>query len=78
MNDDVLSAFAGVIDPALGINIVDLGPVYRAARIGDVVAVRMTMTTTSCPQRRSARVQPAEPMPTMMSSKLPAAAVRRR
>src|SRR5262249_42546125 len=38
-----------VIDPELGINIVDLGLVYRAERIGEVVAVRMTMTTPACP-----------------------------
>jgi metal-sulfur cluster biosynthetic enzyme len=50
MNDEaVLSALTQVIDPELGINIVDLGLVYRAERIGDVVAVRMTMTTPSCP-----------------------------
>jgi metal-sulfur cluster biosynthetic enzyme len=48
-DDDVLSALKQVIDPELGINIVDLGLVYRAERIGDVVAVRMTMTTPSCP-----------------------------
>jgi metal-sulfur cluster biosynthetic enzyme len=48
-DDDILSALTAVIDPELGINIVDLGLVYRAERIGDVVAVRMTMTTPSCP-----------------------------
>ncbi len=48
-DDDILSALKGVIDPELGINIVDLGLIYRAERIGDVVAVRMTMTTPSCP-----------------------------
>jgi metal-sulfur cluster biosynthetic enzyme len=48
-DDDVLSALKAVIDPELGINIVDLGLVYRAERIGDVVAVRMTMTTPACP-----------------------------
>ncbi len=48
-DDDVLAALKRVIDPELGINIVDLGLVYRAERIGDVVAVRMTMTTPSCP-----------------------------
>ena len=48
-DDDVLAALKAVIDPELGINIVDLGLVYRAERIGDVVAVRMTMTTPSCP-----------------------------
>lgn len=48
-NDDILAALKAVVDPELGINIVDLGLVYRAERIGDVVAVRMTMTTPSCP-----------------------------
>jgi metal-sulfur cluster biosynthetic enzyme len=48
-DDDILFALKAVIDPELGINIVDLGLVYRAERIGDVVAVRMTMTTPSCP-----------------------------
>ena len=48
-DEDVLAALTAVIDPELGINIVDLGLVYRAERIGDVVAVRMTMTTPSCP-----------------------------
>ena len=48
-DDDVLAALKQVIDPELGINIVDLGLVYRAEHIGDVVAVRMTMTTPSCP-----------------------------
>jgi metal-sulfur cluster biosynthetic enzyme len=48
-DDDILAALKAVVDPELGINIVDLGLVYRAERIGDVVAVRMTMTTPSCP-----------------------------
>jgi metal-sulfur cluster biosynthetic enzyme len=46
---DVLAALKNVVDPELGINIVDLGLVYRAERFGDVIAVRMTMTTPSCP-----------------------------
>jgi metal-sulfur cluster biosynthetic enzyme len=48
-DEDVLAALKAVTDPELGINIVDLGLVYRAERIGEVVAVRMTMTTPSCP-----------------------------
>jgi metal-sulfur cluster biosynthetic enzyme len=48
-DDDVLAALKQVVDPELGVNIVDLGLVYRAERIGDVVAVRMTMTSPSCP-----------------------------
>jgi metal-sulfur cluster biosynthetic enzyme len=48
-DDDILAALKAVVDPELGINIVDLGLVYRAERFGDVIAVRMTMTTPSCP-----------------------------
>ena len=45
----VLEALYDVIDPELGINIVDLGLVY-ALRVDDGVAeVEMTMTTPACP-----------------------------
>jgi metal-sulfur cluster biosynthetic enzyme len=38
-----------VIDPELGIDIVDLGLVYSLDIEGDVVRVVMTMTTPACP-----------------------------
>jgi len=38
-----------VIDPELGINIVDLGLVYGVEVFGGVARVRMTTTTPACP-----------------------------
>jgi metal-sulfur cluster biosynthetic enzyme len=46
---EIRSALRGVIDPELGINIVDLGLVYDIAIDGNAIAVEMTMTTPSCP-----------------------------
>ena len=48
-DDDILLALKGVVDPELGINVVDLGLVYRAVRRPDGIEVAMTMTTPSCP-----------------------------
>jgi len=49
MNDDILTALKAVIDPELGINIVDLGLVYHAARNADGIDIALTMTTPACP-----------------------------
>jgi metal-sulfur cluster biosynthetic enzyme len=38
-----------VIDPELGVNIVDLGLVYRITVDDDLIEVVMTMTSPACP-----------------------------
>ncbi len=47
--DAVLEALRHVVDPEVGINIVDLGLVYETTRQDGEVRVRMTMTTAACP-----------------------------
>lgn len=46
--DEVFEALKAVIDPELGINIVDLGLVYDAVVDGGVLTVRYTLTTMAC------------------------------
>ena len=46
---DVLDALKHVVDPEVGLNIVDLGLVYGAERADDAVVVEITMTTRACP-----------------------------
>lgn len=45
----LLAAMRDVIDPELGVNVVDLGLVYSAESHGDTVKIAMTMTTPACP-----------------------------
>jgi metal-sulfur cluster biosynthetic enzyme len=49
MNEDILEALKAVIDPELGINIVDLGLVYQTTRNANGIDVALTMTTPACP-----------------------------
>ncbi len=44
-----LECLYGVMDPELGINIVDLGLVYSLELVDHVAHVEMTMTTPACP-----------------------------
>jgi metal-sulfur cluster biosynthetic enzyme len=48
-SDQVRQALKRVIDPELGVNIVDLGLVYDVHIDGGRVRVDMTMTSPSCP-----------------------------
>ena len=45
----VRDALRKVIDPEIGMNIVDVGLVYRIAIEGNTVAVDVTMTSPACP-----------------------------
>jgi metal-sulfur cluster biosynthetic enzyme len=48
--DQVLEAMMDVVDPELGINVVDLGLVYGVAvDSGNVATVDMTLTSAACP-----------------------------
>ena len=50
MNDDqVYAALRSVVDPELGIDVVELGLVYGVQIDGGDVHVRMTMTSAACP-----------------------------
>jgi metal-sulfur cluster biosynthetic enzyme len=48
-DQDVLQVLRGVNDPEIGMNIVDLGLVYRAHRTAEGVDVALTLSTPSCP-----------------------------
>ena len=45
----VVEALRNVLDPELGVNVLDLGLVYDIAVDGDHVAVALTMTSPACP-----------------------------
>lgn len=47
--EKVLDVLRNVIDPEIGLNIVDLGFIYGIDIKGDKVKVRMTLTTPGCP-----------------------------
>ncbi len=49
MDEQVLEALREVIDPEIGVNVVDLGLVYSANMDGKDVRIAMTMTTPACP-----------------------------
>ncbi|MBK7813828.1 MAG: metal-sulfur cluster assembly factor [Rhodocyclaceae bacterium] len=47
--DAILAGLRGVIDPEVGMNIVDLGLVYRVDIGATGVTIDMTMTSPACP-----------------------------
>jgi len=48
-SSEILEALRGVVDPEMGINIVDLGLVYDTGAQDGAVHVTMTMTPAACP-----------------------------
>ena len=49
-DDDVLEAMKDVVDPELGINVVDLGLVYGVSvDDANIATVDMTLTSAACP-----------------------------
>lgn len=49
----VIELLEGVLDPDIGINIIDLGLVYNVAADADGITVDMTLTTRDCPVSQS-------------------------
>jgi len=49
LESEVLETLKQVIDAEVGVNIVDLGLVYKVEPSPDLISVTMTMTTQSCP-----------------------------
>jgi metal-sulfur cluster biosynthetic enzyme len=47
--DDITEAMRDVVDPELGINVVDLGLVYGIALEDGVAVIDMTLTSAACP-----------------------------
>ena len=48
--DDVMEAMKDVVDPELGINVVDLGLVYGVSvEEGNIATIDMTLTSAACP-----------------------------
>lgn len=47
--DEIRAALKQVIDPEIGINILDLGLVYGIEQTAERITLRVTMTTPTCP-----------------------------
>lgn len=50
---EILEILKGVIDPEIGLNIVDLGLVYEIESTDESNKITMTLTTPGCPMHNS-------------------------
>lgn len=48
-DEDIMEALHDVVDPELGINVVDLGLIYGVDQSDGVVTIDMTLTSAACP-----------------------------
>ncbi|HEX2313574.1 MAG TPA: metal-sulfur cluster assembly factor [Thermomonospora sp.] len=48
-HEEILEALRDVVDPELGINVVDLGLVYGIDVVDEVATLDMTLTSAACP-----------------------------
>nr|WP_026410928.1 metal-sulfur cluster assembly factor [Actinomadura oligospora] len=48
-DEEILEALRDVVDPELGINVVDLGLVYGVTIADEVATLDMTLTSAACP-----------------------------
>lgn len=49
LDAEILHCLQDVIDPEIGLSIVDLGLVYRARRTAEAIEVAVTLTSRACP-----------------------------
>lgn len=49
LDPDILECLLAVMDPEIGLSVVDLGLVYRATRGDEGIDVALTLTTRACP-----------------------------
>ncbi|WP_188043809.1 metal-sulfur cluster assembly factor [Changpingibacter yushuensis] len=66
--DDITEALKDVIDPELGINVVDLGLLYGVNLEGSKVVIDMTLTSAACPLTDVIEDQAAQALNGMVSS----------
>lgn len=52
-NDQVITILRNVVDPEIGINVVDLGLIYNIKISEESLSVTMTLTTPGCPMHES-------------------------